>query len=157
MADIVVLDTTKPTDVKQRQSGMKLLGEVFNGFFRDASLSDEAVVNKTIQDIIKNRPGFVVTYLKETNILSIKNENKGTYYYDPNDPTAVLKLRATRDKKEQHDGEDVDVMYVAVSGGNENLLRPSNYLSKVLTDLGAQDNLSNRKYLLGTITFRRCR
>jgi hypothetical protein len=158
MADIVVLDTTQPTDVKKRQSGMKLLGETFNKYFQMASLTDDEIVNKTIQEIIATGPPFIVTYKTETNVLSVKGPpHKGKYYYKPGDPSAILKLRATRDKKDKVDGEDVDVMHIALSEGNANLLTPSNYLSKVITDLGATDSADRRKYLLGTITFRRCR
>lgn len=158
MADIVVLDTTQSTDVQKRQSGMKLLGETFNKYYQMAGLSDDAIVNKTIQEIIPKGPQFIVTYKTETNVLSVYgNPNKGKYYYNPTDLTAILKLRATRDKKDKVDGENVDVMHIALSEGDDDLLTPNNYLSKVITDLGAADSADRRKYLLGTITFRRCR
>jgi hypothetical protein len=157
MADIVVLDTTQPTDVKKRQSGMKLLGETFNKYFQMTGLTDDEIVNKTIQEIIPKGPQFIVTYKSDTNVMSVKgNPNKGKYYYKPGDPSAILKLRAKRDKEETVDGDDVDVMHIALSEGNNSLLTPNN-LSKVITDLGATDSEDRRKYLLGTITFRRCR
>jgi hypothetical protein len=158
MADIVVLDTTQSTDVKKRQSGMKLLGETFNKYFQMAGLTKDEIVNNTIQEIIPKGPQFVVTYKDEAYILSVKgNPTNGKYFFKPNDPSAVLKLRAKRDKREQVDGEQVDVMHIALSEGNASLLTPNNYLSKVITDLGATDSEDRRKYLLGTITFRRCR
>jgi hypothetical protein len=158
MADIVVLDTTQSTGVQKRQSGMKLLGETFNKYFQMAGLTDDEIVNRTIQEIILKGPQFIVTYRTETNVLSVKgNPNSGKYYYKPGDPSAILKLRATRDKEDKVDGEDVDVMHIALSEGSNNLLTPNNYLSKVITDLGATDSEDRRKYLLGTITFRRCR
>ncbi len=158
MADIVVLDTDQTTDTKKRQFGMLLLGETFNKYFQIAGLTGDAIVNKTIQEIIAKGPKYVVTYKTEANVLSVKgNPDKGKYYYKPSDLTAILKLRATRDKQDKVDGEDVDVMHIALSEGNNSLLAPGNYLSKVITDLGAPDSEEHRKYLLGTITFRRCR
>ena len=153
MADIVVFDTTKVGDTAQRQSGMKLLGEIFNTHFMDMTLTPDQVVNKTIQGIITNYPAYKVTYKGDTNVMTIENLAAGTYVYQPGPPAKKVKLKA---EKDQNIG-GTDVMTIAISDGNNNLLLPNNYLSKVIGDLGATDSDDRRKYLLGTITFRRCR
>jgi hypothetical protein len=158
MADIVVFDTTQPTDVEKRRFGMKLLGETFNKYFQMAGLTEDEIVNKTIQEIIAMGPQYIVTYKAEANILSVKPPPaKGKYFYKPGDPSAILKFRVKRDKEENVDGQNTDIMNIVLSEGNNNLLAPNNYLSNVITDLGAPDTEDRRKYLLGTITFRRCR
>lgn len=153
MADIVVFDTTKVGDTAQRQSGMKLLGERFNTHFMDMTLTPDQVVNKTIQDIITNYPAYKVTYKGDTNVMTIENLAAGTYVYQLGPPAKKVKLKA---EKDENTG-GTDVMSIAISEGNSNLLLPNNYLSKVIGDLGATDSDDRRKYLLGTITFRRCR
>lgn len=153
MADIVVFDTTKVGDTAQRQSGMKLLGEIFNTHFMDMTLTPDQVVNKAIQGIITNYPAYKVTYKGDTNVMTIENLAAGTYVYQPGPPAKKVKLKA---EKDQNIG-GTDVMTIAISEGNNSLLLPNNYLSKVIGDLGATDSDDRRKYLLGTITFRRCR
>ncbi|WP_054007381.1 hypothetical protein [Cypionkella psychrotolerans] len=153
MADIVVFDTTKVGDTAQRQSGMKLLGEIFNAHFMDTTLTPDKVVNMTIQDIITNYPDYRVTYKGDTNVMSIDSLAAGTYIYQPGPPTKKVKLKAKKDA----DDSGTDVMTIALSEGHSDLLLPNNYLSKVIDDLGATDSGDRRKYLLGTITFRRCR
>jgi hypothetical protein len=157
MADIVVFhkNTADPDDA--RFKGMRKLGEVFNEFFKDADLDADEIVNKTIQKLIDD-PDYDVTYLDPANILSRKGASGNKYFYKPGDPSKVLKIKGTRDRKESGDGEAVDVMHVAVSNGNMSLLAPNNYLSKVLDDLDVPNPTDGkRSYLLGTITFRRCR
>jgi hypothetical protein len=158
MADIVVFKVDASiTEEERRKLGMRKLGQVFNQYFMDASLTADEKVNETIQEIIDDTD-FIATYLDPANILSIKNRQKGTYYFKPGDPSAVLKLRGMQDKKDKVDGEDVDVMHIAISGGNGDLLAAGNYLTKVISDLGvANPTTGKQKYLLGTITFRRCR
>jgi hypothetical protein len=157
MADIVVFEKAAATPALRRINGMRKLGEVFNSYFMDASLDADEIVNKTIQDLIAD-PAYDVTYLDPANILSRKGNSGNKYYYKPNDPSAVLKLKGTRDKFESGDGEAVDVMHIAISGGNADLLSAGNYLSTILTDLEVNNpSAGKRKYLLGTITFRRCR
>jgi hypothetical protein len=163
MADIVVFDITIPVDPisgndkAQRVSGMKKLGEVFNRHFQNAALSDEEIVNNTIREIIA-LPQYIVTYQKNANVLRVKNIPNNKYYFNPpGTPVAVLKLKAARDKQEMSDGELVDKMNIVVPKGNNNLLAAGNYLSKVITDMDGKDGDENRAYLLGTITFRRCR
>lgn len=153
MADIVVFDTTKVGDTAQRQSGMKLLGEIFNTHFMDMTLTPDQVVNKTIQDIITNYPAYKVTYKGDTNVMSIDSVAAGTYIYQSGPPAKKVKLKAEKDANIA----GTDVMTIALSEGHNNLLSPNNYLSKVIGDLGATDSDDRRKYLLGTITFRRCR
>ena len=153
MADIVVFDTTKVGDTAQRQSGMKLLGEIFNTHFMDMTLTPDEVVNKTIQDIITNYPAYRVTYKGDTNVMTIDNIAAGTYVYQLGPPVEKVKLKAEKDGNVG----GTDVMTIAISEGNNSLLLPNNYLSKVIGDLGATDSDDRRKYLLGTITFRRCR
>ena len=153
MADIVVFDTTKVGDKAQRQSGMKLLGEIFNTHFMDATLTPDKVVNMTIQSIITNFPTYRVTYKGDTNVMSIDNLAAGTYIYQPGPPAKKVKLTAQKDEN----NSGTDVMTIALSEGHNDLLLPNNYLSKVIDDLGATDSDDRRKYLLGTITFRRCR
>jgi hypothetical protein len=165
MSDIVVFDLNKPldpdgSDRAQRQSGMERLGKIFNEKFMDPNKTDFQVVNETIQDVIALN-NFIVTYKDRANVLSIKSRSKGTYYYDKTTtPKKVLRLKARKDEKENYDGDYLDVMNIAVPAGNFDLIDPAaggTYLSKVITDLGATDSESRRKYLLGTITFRRCR
>ena len=153
MADIVVFDTTKVGDTAQRQSGMKLLGEIFNTHFMDMTLTPDKVVNKTIQDIITNYPAYRVTYKGDTNVMTIDSVTAGTYIYQPGPPAKKVKLKAQPDENVG----GIDVMNIALSEGHNNLLSPNNYLAKVIGDLGATDSDDRRKYLLGTITFRRCR
>ncbi len=158
MADIVVFKVDSSiTEEEGRRLGMRKLGQVFNQHFMNSSLTADEKVNKTIQDIIDDT-GFIATYLDPVNIMSIKSRPKGTYYFKPGDLTAVLKLRGMEDKKDNFDGENVDVMHIAISGGNGDLLAADNYLTKVIGDLGvANPTPGKQKYLLGTITFRRCR
>ena len=158
MADIVVFKVDASiTEEERRRLGMRRLGQVFNQYFMDSGLTADDKVNKTIQDIIDDT-GFIATYLDPANILSIKDRQKGTYYFKPGDPTAILKLRGTEDKREKVDGKDTDVMHIAIAGGNGDLLAADNYLTKVISDLGvANPTPGKQKYLLGTITFRRCR
>lgn len=153
MADIVVFDMNETGDVAQRQSGMKLLGEVFNKHFMDPSLDADDVVNKTIQEIIKDYGDYKVTYKGDTNVMSIKNANAGTYQYQKGPPAKLVKLKGVKDD----DKPGTEVMNIAISEGNNDLLAAGNYLSNVITDLGAPDSDDRRKYLLGTITYRRCR
>lgn len=153
MADIVVFDTTKVGDTAQRRSGMKLLGEIFNTYFMDATLAPDKVVNRTIQDIITNYPTYKVTYKGDANVMSIDSLAAGTYIYQPGPPQKKVKLKAKKDEEDS----GMDVMTIAISEGHDDLLLPNNYLSKVIDDLGATDSGDRRKYLLGTITFRRCR
>lgn len=153
MADIVVFDTTKVGDTAQRQSGMKLLGEIFNTHFMDMTLTPDKVVNNTIQEIITNYPAYRVTYKGDTNVMIIDNLAAGTYIYQLGPPAKKVKLKA---KKDESIG-GTDVMTIAISEGQNDLLSPNNYLSTVIGDLGATDSDDRRKYLLGTITFRRCR
>ncbi|MGV8989133.1 MAG: hypothetical protein ACOH2H_23075 [Cypionkella sp.] len=158
MADIVVFSTDQSITVEERRKlGMRRLGRVFNTNFMRTDLTDDEIVNKTIQNIIAD-PDYIATYLDPANILSVKNLAKGTYYFKPGDLTAILKLRATRDKKDDVDNEYLDVMHIALSGGNADLLAADNYLTKVISDLGvANPTPGKQAYLLGTITFRRCR
>ena len=153
MADIVVFDTTKVGDTAQRQSGMKLLGEIFNTHFMDATLTPDKVVNMTIQSIITNYSAYIVTYKGDANVMKIDNLAAGTYVYQPGPPEKKVMLKAQKDEN----NSGTDVMTIALSEGQNNLLLPNNYLSKVIDDLGATDSEDRRKYLLGTITFRRCR
>jgi hypothetical protein len=165
MADIVVFDTDKTGEKAQRLSGMEKLGEVFNKNFQkgglpdeEVALTDDEIVNNTIREIIKLGPRFIVTYLDRANVLSVKSKKRNKYFFNPpGTPEAVLTLRAVRDKEEETDGHEADVMNIALPKGHDSLLIAGNYLSKVITDLDAEDRQSNRKYLLGTITFRRCR
>lgn len=157
MADIVVFEKAAATPELRRFNGMRKLGEVFNKHFMNATLDADEIVNMTIQELIDN-PAYDVTYLDPANILSRKGTSSNKYFYRPGDPSAVLKLRGTRDKLESGDGEAVDVMHIAISGGNADLLAGGNYLSTILTDLEVNNpSAGKRKYLLGTITFRRCR
>lgn len=153
MADIVVFDRSKLGDVAQRRSGMKLLGEVFNKHFMDQNLQPDDVVNNTIQEIINDYDDFEVTYKGDTNVMSIKNAAAGIYQYHAGPPPKKVKLKGVKDQ----DNPGTEVMNVAISEGNNDLLAPNNYLSDVITDLGATDSEDRRKYLLGTITYRRCR
>ena len=153
MADIVVFDRSKSGDVAQRQFGMKKLGEVFNDHFMDTSLSPDEVVNKTIQHIINDCADYDVTYKGDTNVMSIDNAAAGIYQYQAGPPPKKVKLKGVKDD----DMAAVEQMNIAISEGNNDLLQPNNYLSTVITDLGATDSEDRRKYLLGTITYRRCR
>ncbi|GAB5437838.1 hypothetical protein [Falsiruegeria mediterranea] len=153
MADIVVFDRSKIGDVAQRQFGMKKLGEVFNEHFMDPSLTPDEVVNKTIQYIINNCDDCDVTYKGDANVMSIENENAGIYQYQAGPPAKKVKLNGVKD----NDQAALEQMNIAISEGNNDLLEPNNYLSTVITDLGATDSEDRRKYLLGTITYRRCR
>lgn len=153
MADIVVFDRSKVGDVEQRRFGMKLLGEVFNAHFTNSALSADEVVNKTIQQIINDYNDFEVTYKGDTNVMSIENAAAGIYQYQAGPPPKKVKLKGMKDQ----DNPGTEVMNIAISEGNNDLLVPDNYLSKVITDLGATDSADRRKYLLGTITYRRCR
>jgi hypothetical protein len=158
MADIVVFKVDASiTEEERRKLGMRKLGQVFNQYFMDASLTADEKVNKTIQEIIDDTD-FIATYLDPANILSIKNRQNGTYYYKPSDPKAILTLKGIADTTKKVDGEDRDTMTIAISGGNGDLLAADNYLTKVISDLGvANPTTGKQKYLLGTITFRRCR
>jgi hypothetical protein len=171
MADIVVynLNILKSTDPKigdrpQRKSGMETLGFVFAEYFKksknpdeEAALTDDEIVNNTIREII-GMDKFIVTYLEKGNVLRVKNKKRNMYYFNPpGKPKAILTLKAVRDKVENTDGENVDVMNIALPNGHKNPLAAGNYLSNVAVDLGAADSNANRAYLLGTITFRRCR
>lgn len=153
MADIVVFDRSKNGDVAQRQFGMKKLGEVFNKHFMDPSLSPDEVVNKTIQHIIKKCDHCDVTYKGSANVMSIENENAGIYQYQAGPPARKVKLDGVKDS----DKVSLERMSISISEGNNDLLKPNSYLSNVITDLGATDSEDRRKYLLGTITYRRCR
>lgn len=153
MADIVVFDTTKVGDVAQRQSGMKLLGEVFNKHFMNEDLNANEVVNKTIQEIINDYGDYKVTYKGDNNVMSIQNASAGLYKYQAGPPPKLVNLIGVKDQ----DNTGTEVMNIAISEGNNDLLEPNNYLSSVITDLGATDSEDRRKYLLGTITYRRCR
>lgn len=168
MADIVVFrNDAALTEEEKRTQGMRKLGEVFNHYFKQpdpnaTDISDDEIVNMTIQEIIGDPnttpPEYIVTYLRPANILRVKNAAKGTYYFKPGDTKAILKLRATRDKRDNVDGENVDIMHIALPGGRADLLTADNYLTKVISDLGvANPTAGKQKYLLGTITFRRCR
>ncbi|MDB5665695.1 hypothetical protein [Cypionkella sp.] len=153
MADIVVFDTSKVGIKAQRQSGMKLLGEIFNSNFMDVTLTPDKVVNNTIQKIITNYPAYKVTYKGDTNVVTIDNLAAGTYFYQFGPELKKLKLKGAKDA----DTGGTDVMTIALSDGNNSLLSPNGYLSLVIDDLGVADSGDRRKYLLGTITFRRCR
>ena len=153
MGDIVVFDRSKIGDVAQRQFGMKLLGEVFNKHFMDASLNANEVVNKTLQEIINDHADFEVTYKGDTNVMSVDNPNAGTYIYQAGPPPRKVVLKGKKDD----DNGAIEVMNIAISEDNTDLMQPNNYLSTVITDLGAGDSEDRRKYLLGTITYRRCR
>ncbi len=164
MADIVVFDTNETGEKAQRRSGMEKLGAVFNKNFQEggledeeAALTDDEIVNNTIREIIEI-PGFIVTYLDPANILRVKSKKRNTYFFNPvGMPEAVLTLQAVRDKEEKTDGKKRDLMNVALPDGHDSLLLAGSYLSKVITDMSGTDSQTNRKYLLGTITFRRCR
>ncbi|MBU2358078.1 MAG: hypothetical protein KKB02_03980 [Alphaproteobacteria bacterium] len=153
MADIVVFDRSKAGDVDQRRSGMKLLGEVFNKYFTTPNLSPDDVVNKTIQEIIEDHADFDVTYKGDTNVMSIASMSAGMYDYQLGKQTKKVKLKGVKDQ----DNAGTEEMNIAISEGHNDLLMAGNYLSKVITDLGAPDSDDRRKYLLGTITYRRCR
>jgi hypothetical protein len=163
MTDLIAFDLSKGTDQEQRLYGMKALGKIYNDRFK-AGMSPFQVVNGTIQQIIDDfdpiTHNIVVTYKEKANVLSIKSRSKGTYYFTTAAPRKVLRLKARKDEKEDYDGDNLDVMNIAVPAGAFDLIDPpggGTYLSKVITDLGAEDSLDRRQYLLGTITFRRCR
>jgi hypothetical protein len=154
MADIVVFDTTQTGEKKQRQFGMKLLGDILNSNFMNPALSADQVVNNTIQTIISNYPAYKVTYKGDANIMSIDNAGAGIYIYQPGPPPKKVKLKGKKDE----DNPGTDVMTISLSEGNADLLLADNYLTKILDDLDAPNpSLDFQKYLLGTITFRRCR
>lgn len=165
MADIVVFDKNKVGDKAQRRSGMEKLGKVFNKNFmlgaladEEAALTDDEIVNNTIREIIALGPRYIVTYLDPQNILSVKSKKKNKYFFNPpSAPVAVLTLSAIRDKAWQTNGLDQDAMNIALPKGDNNLLLAGNYLSTVIDDLDAINSPENQAYLLGTITFRRCR
>ena len=153
MADIVVFDTTKTGEEAQRQWGMKFLGELFNTNFQNSALSADAVVNNTIQTII-DHGCYRVTYKGDANTMTIDNAAAGSYIYHPGPPPKKVKLKGKRDG----DNPGTEVMTIAMSEGNADLLLADNYLTKILVDLDAPNpSLDFQKYLLGTITFRRCR
>lgn len=158
MADIVVFKVdTSITPEERRFQGMRKLGQVFNDYFMNASLSADEKVNKTIQDIIDDK-SFIATYLDPANILSIKDRAMGTYYYKPSNPKAILTLKGMADTTKKVDGEDRDSMTIAIAGGNNDLLAVDNYLTMVMDDIDVTNPTPGKqKYLLGTITFRRCR
>ena len=160
MADIVVFDVTVAGNkAAKRRAGMQKLGEVFNTNFQDTSLSENEVVNKTIQHLIgvmvgsTSTPQYSVTYKGDTNVMSIKNAIAGTYVYQPGPPEKKVKLVGKKDD----DNSGTEVMNIAISEGNTNLLQGETYLTNVIEDVGGVPSQASSAYLLGTITFRRCR